>query len=202
MRTKAIVPIALSVLALAACQTSSLTDAEKAQVVETETAFSGELKEIDAEQSAISFFGQSDVIDHEGKFTRYTASVDLDETEPANLEKASITAEIDLTSAETDAPGLTGHLQKADFFNTASGSTATFTSTSIVSKGDNMYDVTGDLTVKGQTKSVTFPAEITDEYLIASYEFPRKEWGVGNDSYGAKLLEDMVPVTVKLVFKQ
>lgn len=201
MRTAAI-PLALSVLALAACQTSSLTDAEKAEVVETETPFSGELKEIDAERSVISFVGGSDVIDHEGKFTRYTATVDLDETDPANLENATIAAEVDLTSAETDAPGLTGHLQKADFFNTASGATATFASTRIESLGDNRYAVTGDLTLKGQTQEISFEAEITDSYLTATYDFPRKEWGIGNDHYGQKLLDETVPVSVKLVFAE
>ncbi len=197
----AAIPLALSALALAACQTSSLTDAEKAAVVETETPFSGETKEIDIEQSVVSFIGGSDVIDHEGKFTRYTASIDLDDTDPSDLTKATITAEIDLTSAETDAPGLTGHLQKADFFNTASGSTATFTSTQIEKLEDNNYDITGDLTLKGQTKSVTINADITDDYLLAVYDFPREEWGIGNDSYDQKLLDETVPVSVKLVFK-
>lgn len=199
---KALLPIALSALTLAACQTSSLTDAEKAEVVPTDTPFAGTMMEIDAEQSVVSFNGGSDILDHEGKFTRYTASVDLDDLEPANLEKAKIVAEIDLTSAETDAPGLDGHLQKADFFNTASGSTATFASTSIVAKGGTMYDVTGDLTLKGQTKEITFPAEITNDYMTATYDFPRKEWGIGNDTYGQKLLDETVPVSVKLVFKK
>jgi polyisoprenoid-binding protein YceI len=197
---KALPLLALSALALAACQTSSLTDAEKAEITQTETPFDGSIKGIDAEQSVISFVGGSDVVDHEGKFTTYTASVDLDETEPANLEKATITADIDLTSVKTDSAGLDGHMQKADFFNTASGSTATFASTSIVAKGDNMYDVTGDLTLKGQTKSITLEAEITNDYLLATYDFPRKEWGIGNDSYKDKLLDEFVPVTVKLVF--
>ncbi len=197
---KALPLLALSALALAACQTSSLTDAEKAEITQTETPFDGSIKGIDAEQSVISFVGGSDVVDHEGKFTTYTASVDLDETEPANLEKATITADIDLTSVKTDSAGLDGHMQKADFFNTASGSTATFASTSIVAKGNNMYDVTGDLTLKGQTKSITLEAEITNDYLLATYDFPRKEWGIGNDSYKDKLLDEFVPVTVKLVF--
>lgn len=202
MRNIAVIPL-LSVLALSACQTSSLTDAEKAEVVETDTAFSGDVKAIDSEQSAVSFIGGSDVIDHEGKFTQYTAMIDLDDENPADLEKASIEATIDLTSAVTDADGLNGHLQKADFFDTASGATtATFVSTSIVATGGNMYDITGDLTLKGQTKSVSFPAEITDEYLVATYDLPRKEFNIGNDTYGAKLLDDTVPVTVKLVFQK
>lgn len=197
---KALPLLALSGLALAACQTSSLTDAEKAEITQTETPFDGSIKGIDAEQSVISFVGGSDVVDHEGKFTKYTASVDLDETEPANLEKATITADIDLTSVKTDAAGLDGHMQKADFFNTASGSTATFVSTKIENHGGTHYDVTGDLTLKGQTKSITLEAEITNDYLLATYEFPRKEWGIGNDSYKDKLLDEFVPVTVKLVF--
>lgn len=197
---KALPLLALSALALAACQTSSLTDAEKAEVTQTETPFDGEIEGIDAEQSVISFVGGSDVVDHEGKFTRYTADVKLDDAEPANLEKATITAEIDLTSAVTDAEGLNGHLQKADFFNTASGSTATFVSTAIENHGGTHYDITGDLTLKGQTKSITLEADITNDYLLATYEFPRKEWGIGNDSYKDKLLDETVPVTVKLVF--
>lgn len=199
---KALLPLALSALTLAACQTSSLTDAEKAPIVDTETSFDGQMKEIDIDQSVISFVGGSSVVDHEGKFTRFTASVDLDETEPANLEKASITAEIDLTSVKTDAAGLDGHMQKADFFNTASGSTATFVSTKIEREDGTHYDVTGDLTVKGQTKSVTLEAEITNDYLFATYDFPRKEFSIGNDSYKDKLLDEFVPVTAKLVFKK
>ena len=199
---KALIPLALSALALAACQTSSLTDAEKAEVVPTEAAFDGTPKEIDTDQSVISFVGGSSIVDHEGKFTEFTAEVTLDPTEPANLEKATISATVDLTSVKTDATGLDGHLQKADFFNTASGATATFASTKIEHEDGTHYDVTGDLTVKGQTKSVTFESEITNDYVLATFDFPRKEWGIDNDQYKDKLLDETVPVTVKLVFKK
>lgn len=199
---KALLPIILSTLALTACQTSSLTDAEKAPIVDTETAFNGEMKDIDMDQSVISFIGGSSLVDHEGKFTRFTADVTLDGAEPANLERASINADIDLTSAVTDAKGLDGHLQKDDFFATETNPSATFASTSIVATGGNMYDITGDLTVKGMTKSVTISAEITDDYLFATYDFPRKEFHIGNDSYKDKLLDETVPVTIKLVFKK
>lgn len=192
----------LSSVTLAACQTSSLTDAQKESVTHTDHAFSGEMKQIDAEQSVLSFVGGSTIIDHEGKFDSYDAHIMLDETDPANLEKASIMASVDLTSAVTDADGLNGHLQKADFFDTATYPQATFESTNIASKGGNTYAVTGNLTVKGVTKSVSFDAEITDEYLTATYDFPRKEFGIGNDTYGQKLLDETVPVSVKLVFKK
>ncbi len=71
---------------------------------------------------------------------------------------------IDMTSISvTDLKGewadkLTGHLNSADFFDTANHPTATFTITSATSRGvDGAYKVKGDLTVKGITKSITLP---------------------------------------------
>jgi len=197
-----VLPLLAGTLLLGACKTSSLTDAQLAPVVESDVAFSGELKEIDLEQSVISFVGKSNLVDHEGKFNAYTASIDLDPTTPADLEKAKISAEIELASLETDSDGLEGHLKKDDFFAMETYPKATFVSSDIVGKGDNMYDVTGTLTVKGVSKVVTIEAEITDAYFTAHYELPRKEFGIGNDTYGSKLLDETVPVDVKLVFKQ
>ncbi|MBP9850873.1 MAG: YceI family protein [Candidatus Peribacteraceae bacterium] len=191
----------VAALSLGACQTSSLNEDEMAPVPESDTAFSGELRQIDKSKSVISFVGKSDVINHEGKFNEYSATVTLDEETPADLEKATIAAEIDITSVVIDAAGLQDHLLKDDFFATETYPTATFASTSIVSKGGNMYDISGDLTIKGVTKSITFTAEITDDYLTAQYDLPRAEFGIGNDTYGQKLLEPTVPVDIKLVFQ-
>lgn len=193
-------PLLFTSLALSACATSSLTEQEMAPVTPTETEFSGDVKTVDEAQSVISFTGKSDVINHEGKFTKYVADVSLDAEEPANLAKASITVVVDMTSAVTDAEVLNGHLQKEDFFDTAKYPEATFVSTSIVQKEGTQYDVTGDLTLKGQTKSITFPAEITNDYITAEFNIPREEFGIGNNTYGQKLLDAQVPVKVKIVF--
>lgn len=193
-------PLIVVCVVLSACQTSSLTEEEKAPVAPSSAAFTGELRSIDKTQSRISFTGKSNIISHEGKFNDYNATVMLDAAEPANLEKAKIEAEIDMTSVEADAAGLQGHLAKEDFFSVAEYPTATFVSTMIVSKGNNQYDVTGDLTIKGTTKTITVPAEITAEYLTAQFDLPREDFGIGNNAYGQKLLEPTVPVDIKLVF--
>ncbi|MDD5055355.1 MAG: YceI family protein [Candidatus Peribacteraceae bacterium] len=200
MRNVTIPFLVMSLLSLSACQTSSLSDAENAPLPATDTPFSGTVREIDRTQSVISFTGKSNIINHEGKFNQYTAAVTLDSLEPANLEKASVTAELDMNSITVDAAGLQDHLKKDDFFAVATYPVATFESTGIVKKEGNLYGITGDLTVKGVTKMVTIDAEITDDYLSAQYDFPRAEFGVGNDAYGEKLLEPVVPVNVKLVF--
>ncbi|MBP9773339.1 MAG: YceI family protein [Candidatus Peribacteraceae bacterium] len=202
MRKLSLPLLALSVLTLGACETSSLTPEQQAPVSESSTAFDGTFGGIDTAQSVISFTGKSNIVNHVGKFNKYTADVTLDAGEPANLELALIEAEIDMTSIEVDAAGLQGHLAKEDFFDTAKYPKATFMSDIITSKGNNQYEITGDLTIKDVTKPIVFTAEITNEYLTAHYDLPRADFGIGKDSYGEKLLEPTVPVDIKLVFQK
>lgn len=75
--------------------------------------------------------------------------------------------EIDMTTiANTDIEGewrakLEGHLKSDDFFAVESYKTASLKITNVKSTGKGKYDVTGDLTIKGKTESVSFPAELT-----------------------------------------
>lgn len=196
--------IPLLALSLGACATTTvIDDEERAMSSEPAAAFNlSEPVEIDRDKSYVSFLGRSNIINHEGEFETFDVTMDLDDTTPSDLTKAEIGATIDIASVHTDADGLTGHLQKADFFDAENHPQATFESTSIVAKGENKYDIKGDLTVKGVTKEVTLDSTITDEYLIATFDLPRKEFGVGNDSYGDKLLNEEVPVEVRAVFMQ
>jgi polyisoprenoid-binding protein YceI len=80
--------------------------------------------------------------DVDGKF-----NLNADPTK-STLELTLKTASIDTKNAKRD-----GHLQSPDFFNAAQFPTITFKSTKVVKSGDG-FDVTGDLTIKGKTKSV------------------------------------------------
>ena len=198
---KLTLPFLFTSLALGACTaTSSLTQKQANPITPTDTVFNGGTKTVDETQSVISFTGKSNIINHEGKFTKYTADLALDPSEPANLEKAMIVVTIDMTSAVTETEGLNGHLQKEDFFDTAQYPEAMFTSTKIVHKEGTKYDVTGDLLLKGEMKEMTIPAEITNEYITAEFALSREDFKIGNNSYGNKLLEKTVPVKVKIVF--
>lgn len=74
--------------------------------------------------------------------------------------------EIDMTTiANTDIEGewrakLEGHLKSDDFFAVETYKTATLKITNVESTSKGKYDVTADLTVKGKTAAVTFPAEV------------------------------------------
>lgn len=93
---------------------------------------------------------------------------------------------LDITDAEMNAD-LTGHLNSPDFFNTAEHPEAKFEIVSAeaiegAAAGTPNYTVKGNLTMKGITKAITFPATITMDatQLNANAEFDidRTEWDI------------------------
>lgn len=78
-------------------------------------------------------------------------------------------ANSDLTDAKDNAK-LVGHLKSDDFFGVKNHPTATFkiTAAKESKKKGQTHDVTGDLTIKGITKSVTVPATVTTEKDMAT----------------------------------
>lgn len=149
-------------------------------------------------ESSITFTGKSNIINHEGHFERFTTDIERDATTPDDLTKAALTVTIDMTSVQSD-PGVTGHMQKEDFFDVAQYPEATFSTTSITAgTTPGEYVLNGDITIKGVTKQVSINATVDGDMLTAHYDLPRKDFGVGNDSYGDKLLEEIVPVDITL----
>jgi len=91
-----------------------------------------------------------------GKFNSYTA--DIEAADLSDLTTASIAFSFDVASIDTSSEDRDNHLKSADFFDVENNSSIDFKSTSITKDGDD-YQVTGDLTIKGVTKSVTFDVE-------------------------------------------
>ena len=162
--------------------------------------FSGASSQFDLSQSSILFIGRSNIVDHPGGFTSFEAELSLDDSQPENLELATLSASIDMESLETDSERLTGHMLREDFFDTENFPQATFRSTNIRALGDNRYEVAGDLELKGRTERAAFTGDITDELMLLEYDLPRRTFNIGKDSYKDKLLDPLVPVEVRLVF--
>jgi len=72
----------------------------------------------------------------------------------ASIQVSAQTGSIDTSNADRDA-----HLRSADFFDAENHPTMTFVSTQVTADGDDTMKVTGDLTIKGVTKPVTFDFE-------------------------------------------
>ena len=91
-----------------------------------------------------------------GTFTGIEGWLEFDEEHPEN---AQIEARIDVSTINTRNEDRDNHLRSADFFEVENHPEMIFKSTSIKATGDNEGQVTGDLTIRGVTKPVTFDVE-------------------------------------------
>ncbi|HXQ26190.1 MAG TPA: YceI family protein [Candidatus Acidoferrales bacterium] len=89
----------------------------------------------------------------QGDFTKISGTVTLDDQD---ITKSSVSATIDVTSIDTRVSRRDDDLKSEGFFDAAKFPTMTFQSTKIVKTGDNTLKMTGNLTIKGVTKEVTF----------------------------------------------
>jgi len=90
-----------------------------------------------------------------GEFTKLTGTAKWDS---ADITKSSLEATIDVASINTREPQRDAHLKSADFFDAEHYPTITFRSTKITPTNEG-HEITGDLTIRGVTKSVTLAVE-------------------------------------------
>lgn len=127
-----------------------------------------------------------------------SASIVLD------MENMLCTDEMDQQSKNS----LIGHLQNEDFFNTAEFLTSSFTLSSFTLIKGESYQVTGELTIKGISHEITFPANVkmSDDSIIIDAEvvFDRTKWGIhygsGSifDGLGDNIINDDIALTVHI----
>ncbi len=91
-----------------------------------------------------------------GDFQKLSGTVKLDEKD---LTKSTVEATIDAASIDTRIADRDNHLRSPDFFDVAKYPTITFKSTKVEAAGAGKLKVTGDLTMRGVTKSVVLAVE-------------------------------------------
>jgi polyisoprenoid-binding protein YceI len=87
-----------------------------------------------------------------GRFTSVRGSVRSD---VSDFSDAGVRFEADVNSINTGNEQRDGHLKSPDFFDAANHPTLSFASTSIAKKGNQRYELTGDMTIRGTTRTVT-----------------------------------------------
>jgi polyisoprenoid-binding protein YceI len=129
-----------------------------------------------------------------GGFAKFSGKVTVD---PATSAIKSISTDIDTTSLYTSIPKLTDHLRTADFFEVREYPSAKFVSTKVAAGKAGAVQVTGNLTLHGVTKEISFPAtvEVTDKGLTLTSEFTidRSQFGM---NYGLDKVDKNVAMTV------
>jgi polyisoprenoid-binding protein YceI len=204
----------LTCLLLVSCKTTVLTEEDRALPEpppppenETTTAIEFPTETVQLEYTAkmdesfIAFTGKKgDLVSHEGLFEKFDLRITLPGP-PLNPEEAKVILSIDIRSITTDSDGLTQHLLADDFFDAENYPTATFTATDIQKKEGNGFAITGDLTIRDVTESVTFDAVITEQYMTMTYDLDRTIFGVGPPAEGLKAIDAIVTLEAKIVFE-
>jgi polyisoprenoid-binding protein YceI len=140
---------------------------------------------IDPSHSTIGFVARHAMVTKvRGAFNEFEGSIEINGDDPA-ASSAHVTiqaASIDTRNADRDA-----HLRSNDFFAMEEYPTISFASTAVDVDGDSV-SLTGDLTIKAVTKSVTIDFELTgsatDPFgndrlgFEGELEINRKDWGV------------------------
>ena len=148
--------------------------------------------------TTITFVGTKPGGKHDGGFKAVTGTASVTGEDLTTLK---VTLDIDVTSIYTDTEKLTGHLKNPDFFDVVSNPKSKFVSTKIEKAGGD-YKVTGDFTMLGKTKSITFPAKLAvtpDGLTVASsFTIDRTQWGM---TYGAGKVDNDVKLTINVKAK-
>jgi len=136
-------------------------------------------KEIKLDKSQVVWKGYKVTGSHTGTITLKSGSLVFDQEKLIEGEFLMDMSQIittDLTGEYKDK--LEGHLKSDDFFGVDKNPTATLVFTSVRSTGKNSYEVTGDLTIKGQTNPINFEMSIYGNKATASLKVDRTKYGV------------------------
>lgn len=149
--------------------------------------------------SKLSWTGAKVTGKHDGSFGQFGGIVEVVDGDPT---KSRVRVEIEMASLTTEPEKLVAHLKGDDFFAVAQFPQARFTSTALKATEGGGFDVTGDLSLHGVTKGITFPAKITiagDEVTVAAeFAINRKDFNVVYPGRPDDLIADNVAIKLDL----
>jgi len=182
----------------AAESTAPPTDAEPAPAALPAGALA-----LDTASSKVDFTGAKITAKHQGGFERIEGFATLDGVTVTALEVTVHTASVWTDGSDR----LTAHLRDADFFDAANHPTATFAATELkpLDGGEATHRVTGDLTLRGVTKTLTFDATlaVNDGEVLGKATFPidRQDYGIAYPGKPDDLIKDEVELRLDLTFR-
>jgi len=153
-------------------------------------------------QFAVKHLGISTV---RGQFMKTTGQIQLDEKD---VTKSQVEVTVDTTTLDTRVTARDNDVKSPNYLDVAQFPTMTFKSKSVTSAGEGKLKLTGDLTLHGVTKEVTFDvdgpsAPITDPWknlrrgASATTTINRHDFGVNG---GGPVVGDNVAITIDLEF--
>ncbi len=146
------------------------------------------------------------LIEVPGYFRDFTGAISYD---VKDVSKSTVEFTAKMESVDTGVDGRDKHLKAADFFEVEKFPEMTFKSTKVEMKGKSLI-VTGNLTMKGVTKSISFPVTVagflkdergTKMGAIAETTINRRDFGVNygkNLPNGTPMLSDDIKVILNI----
>jgi polyisoprenoid-binding protein YceI len=152
------------------------------------------------DSSSIEFTGSKVTGSHDGGFKEFTGHFYMGEDDDTPTAGEFI---IQMDSIWSDNEKLTGHLKGEDFFEIETYPTSAFKLTKSVKTGEGAYDISGNLTLHGVTKNITFPVTAGRDGGTATFEaefdINRKDFEIDYAGKTDDLIRD--EVVIRLDFK-
>lgn len=158
--------------------------------------------QLQAAQSELSFTSRQMGVPVDGRFKRFDAKLSFDPKKP---EAALVAFSIDLASVALGAPELEAELAKAAWFDSKKLPQASFTSSAVKATGPAKFEVSGKLSIKGQTRDIVVPISLSQAGGLTtasgSFVLKRLEFKIGDGEWAdTSMVANEVQVKFKLAF--
>lgn len=164
---------------------------------------------LDPAHSSIEFSAKHMMISTvRGRMGAVNGELIVDERNPAN---STVEVTVDIAGLTTNEASRDTHLRSADFFDADNHPEATFRSTRVEPLGEDKFRVTGDLTIRGTTRSITLDVEREGEGVdpwgnvkaafAASTTLNRKDFGLNWNvalEAGGVLVSDKIKLEISV----
>jgi polyisoprenoid-binding protein YceI len=218
---------AFAVAGFAACTDAPESDAANTTDAKEVSSTTGEAFKVDPSGSKIEWIGTKVTGYHEGEI-----GIKSGELTVAGGEVTGGNFALDMTTIKvndkdtTSGKKLQGHLHSADFFDVATHPEGSFVITSVkpftgtvtdtadkrqeaISKykvSNPTHTISGNLTLKGVTKNIEFPAKVTingsEVDALAKFNIDRKQWNIVYAGKPDDLIRDEVHLGIALKAKK
>ncbi|SAK39698.1 YceI family protein [Caballeronia hypogeia] len=157
--------------------------------------------QVDMSKSTVIATSKQMNVPTDGKFNKFTAQIAFDPAKPT-AGTANIT--IDTGSYDLGDDDYNKQVRGAEWFDAAKYPTATFVSSTIAPAGANKYNVTGKITIKGKSQTVTVPVTVTQQGATETFDgvlpVKRSQFDVGTGEWkDTSIVADDVAIKFHIV---
>ena len=159
------------------------------------------LADVDLAKSKVSAISKQMNVPTEGVFKKFSAQIRFD---PANAAQGSAQVSIDIASFDLGDKAYNDQVAGKDWFDAKAYPQATFVSTAIAPAGGDRYNVTGKLTIKGKTETLTVPVTVTQAGATQTFDgvlpIKRSAFNVGSGEWkDTSIVADDVQIKFHIV---